>query len=42
MRGSPRLSAPVEFADAVLFFLSPWLRAVTGQNLIMDRGLVKG
>ena len=29
-------------ADAVLFFLSPWSRAVTGQNLIVDGGLVKG
>jgi len=26
----------------VLFFLSPWARAVTGQNLIVDSGLVKG
>ncbi len=29
-------------ADAVLFFASPWARAVTGQNLIVDGGLVKG
>jgi 3-oxoacyl-[acyl-carrier protein] reductase len=26
----------------VLFFLSPWARAVTGQNLVVDGGLVKG
>jgi 3-oxoacyl-[acyl-carrier protein] reductase len=27
-------------ADAVLFFASPWARAVTGQNLVVDGGLV--
>lgn len=37
-----RVTTPEEFADAVLFFLSPWARAVTGQNLIVDGGLVKG
>lgn len=37
-----RVTTPDEFADAVLFFLSPWSRAVTGQNLIVDGGLVKG
>ena len=37
-----RVTTPAEFADAVLFFLSPWARAVTGQNLIVDSGLVKG
>ena len=37
-----RVTTPQEFADAVLFFLSPWARAVTGQNLIVDCGLVKG
>ena len=37
-----RVTTPEEFADAVLFFLSPWARAVTGQNLIVDSGLVKG
>lgn len=37
-----RVTTPAEFADAVLFFLSPWARAVTGQNLIVDCGLVKG
>ncbi|MFN3601462.1 MAG: hypothetical protein ACK4UY_08745 [Dietzia sp.] len=26
----------------MLFFASPWARAVTGQNLIVDGGLVKG
>ncbi|MFW0784871.1 3-oxoacyl-ACP reductase [Gordonia sp. CPCC 206044] len=35
------VTTPAEFADAVLFFLSPWSRAVTGQNLIVDGGLVK-
>jgi len=33
---------PDEMADAVLFFASPWARAVTGQNLIVDGGLVMG
>ena len=33
---------PQEFADAILMFLSPFARAVTGQNLIVDGGLVKG
>ncbi len=37
-----RVTTPEEFADAVLFFLSPWARAVTGQNLVVDGGLVKG
>ncbi|MDR5734088.1 3-oxoacyl-ACP reductase [Caballeronia sp. LZ025] len=37
-----RVTTPAEFADAVLFFLSPWARAVTGQNLVVDGGLVKG
>ena len=36
-----QVTTPEEFADAVLFFLSPWSRAVTGQNLIVDGGLVK-
>lgn len=35
------VTTPEEFADAVLFFLSPWARAVTGQNLVVDGGLVK-
>lgn len=37
-RGS--ITTPEEVADAVLFFASPWARAVTGQNLIVDGGLV--
>lgn len=36
-----RVTTPAEFADAVLFFLSPWARAITGQNLVVDGGLVK-
>ncbi len=38
---SQTLTTPAEFADAVLFFLSPWARAVTGQNAVVDSGLVK-
>ena len=37
-----RVITPQEFADAILMFLSPYSRAVTGQNLIVDGGLVKG
>ncbi|MGY5777431.1 3-oxoacyl-ACP reductase [Rhizobium sp. LEGMi135b] len=37
-----RVTSPEEAADAVLFFASPWARAVTGQNLIVDGGLVFG
>lgn len=42
--GTPlrRVTEPAELADALLFFASPWSRAVTGQNLIVDGGLVKG
>ena len=36
------VTTPAEAADAVLFFASPWARAVTGQNLIVDGGLVFG
>jgi len=36
-----RVTTPAEFADATLFFASPWARSVTGQNLIVDGGLVK-
>jgi 3-oxoacyl-[acyl-carrier protein] reductase len=36
------VTTPAEMADAVLFFASPWSRAVTGQNLIVDGGLVFG
>lgn len=35
-----RVTTPEEFADAVLFFASPWARSVTGQNLVVDGGLV--
>jgi len=37
-----RVTTPADLADAVLFFASPWARAVTGQNLIVDGGLVFG
>ena len=37
-----RVTTPEEVADAVLFFASPWARSVTGQNLIVDGGLVFG
>lgn len=36
-----RVVTPDEFADTALFFASPWARAVTGQNLVVDGGLVK-
>ena len=36
-----RAISPEEFADTALFFASPWARAVTGQNLVVDGGLVK-
>ncbi|GAB3048854.1 3-oxoacyl-ACP reductase [Stenotrophomonas tumulicola] len=35
------VTTPAEFADAVLFFASPWSRAVSGQNLVVDGGLVR-
>ncbi len=35
------VTTPEEFADAALFFASPWSRAVTGQNLVVDGGLVR-
>lgn len=35
-----RVTTPEEAADATLFFASPWSRSVTGQNLIVDGGLV--
>jgi 3-oxoacyl-[acyl-carrier protein] reductase len=37
-----RVTTPDDMADAVLFFAAPWSRAVTGQNLIVDGGLVFG
>ena len=36
------VTTPEQLADAVLFFASPWARAITGQNLIVDGGLVFG
>ncbi|MDN5844510.1 MAG: 3-oxoacyl-ACP reductase [Alcaligenaceae bacterium] len=41
--GTPlrHVTTPAEFADAALFFACPWSRAVTGQNLVVDGGLVK-
>ena len=36
------VTTPEEMADAVLMLASPWARAVTGQNLIVDGGLVMG
>ncbi|WP_010650109.1 3-oxoacyl-ACP reductase [Oceanobacillus massiliensis] len=35
-----RVTTPEELADATLFFASPWSRAITGQNLVVDGGLV--
>jgi 3-oxoacyl-[acyl-carrier protein] reductase len=35
-----QVTTPEEAADAVLFFASPWSRSVTGQNLVVDGGLV--
>jgi len=35
-----KATTPEEFADAIMFFASPWARAVTGQNLVVDGGLV--
>ncbi|WP_413333100.1 3-oxoacyl-ACP reductase [Brevibacterium sp. GP-SGM9] len=37
-----RVTTPEEFASAVVFFASPASRAVTGQNLVVDNGLVMG
>lgn len=37
-----RVTTPDEFSAAIMMFLSPYSRAVTGQNLIVDGGLVKG
>ena len=34
------VTTPEEAADAVLLFASPWARAITGQELIVDGGLV--
>ncbi|MRG87165.1 3-oxoacyl-ACP reductase [Salinibacillus xinjiangensis] len=35
-----KVTTPAELADTALFFASPWARAVTGQNLVVDGGLV--
>ncbi|GGG03725.1 3-oxoacyl-ACP reductase [Paenibacillus abyssi] len=35
-----RVTDPTEVADTIVFFASPWARAVTGQNLVVDGGLV--
>lgn len=35
-----KCTTPEEVADAVLFFASPWGRGVTGQELVVDGGLV--
>ncbi|RKJ59723.1 SDR family oxidoreductase, partial [Butyricicoccus sp. 1XD8-22] len=35
-----RVTTPKELADVALFFASPWGRAITGQNLVVDGGLV--
>ena len=35
-----RTLKPEDFADAVVFFMSGLSRAVTGQNLVVDGGLV--
>lgn len=35
-----KVTDPAEAADAIVFFASPWGRAVTGQNLVVDGGLV--
>lgn len=34
------VTTPADFAAAVLFFAADWSRAVTGQNLVVDGGLV--
>lgn len=34
------VTTPADFAAAVLFFVSDWSRSVTGQNLVVDGGLV--
>lgn len=35
-----KVTTPEDVADTILFFASPWSRAVTGQNLVVDGGLV--
>ncbi|OMP66867.1 3-oxoacyl-ACP reductase [Domibacillus epiphyticus] len=35
-----KVTSPEDVAYSILFFASPWSRAVTGQNLVVDGGLV--
>lgn len=35
-----KCTTPEEVADTVLFFASPWSRGVTGQEMVVDGGLV--
>ena len=35
-----KATTPEDVAGAVLFFASPWAAAVTGQQLVVDGGLV--
>ena len=35
-----KVTTPEDVADAILFFASPWGRGITGQNLVVDGGLV--
>ncbi len=35
-----KVTTPAEVADTVLYFASPWSRGVTGQNIMVDGGLV--
>lgn len=35
-----KVTTPEDVALAILFYASPWGRAVTGQNLVVDNGLV--
>lgn len=35
-----KVTTPEDVADAILFFASPWSRGITGQNLVVDGGLV--
>jgi len=35
-----KVTTPDDLAGAVLFFASPWARGITGQNLVVDGGLV--
>ena len=35
-----KVTTPEDVANAVLFFASPWSKGITGQNLVVDGGLV--